>query len=350
MTYRHFLVPIDGTPLGVYTVDGAIALARSLGARLTFFHVAADFGATADGALLHAVDPSGFAEGALGTAAAILAKAEAAARGGGVAAASASALGDRPHEAIVAAAEAHGCDLIYMASHGRKGLKAAWQGSVVKKLLEHATLPVLVACVESNLPASAEQRALATIKDEHRSLAAVVHALRGTAAAAAETGAPDFRLLGAMLYYIEHFPERLHHPKEESYLFRLLAQRTHACDAVLAELRRQHAEGAGEFAALREALASFEAGTLDATTFSARVESFVQAQWVHMQAEEETVMPAARTHLTTQDWEAIAAAFHDNGDPRFGADADEPFADLCARLLNLAGAAAGRGRMDSHNS
>ncbi len=84
---------------------------------------------------------------------------------------------DRPYEAILGAAEARGCDLIFIASHGRRGIKGLMLGSETQKLLQHTTIPVLVSAVESNLPAAEIRAPLAVIRDEHRSLAAVIHGL-----------------------------------------------------------------------------------------------------------------------------------------------------------------------------
>ena len=106
--------------------------------------------------------------------------------------------------------------------------------------------------------------------------------------------------------------------------------------ALLAKLRTQHADGERLFAALRAGLASFQNGKISASVFSAQVEEFAQGQWDHMWAEENLVLPAASVHLHPEDWKAIAAAFHENADPRFGDHADEPFSALCTRLLNLA--------------
>ena len=339
--YQHLLVPIDGSPLSHATVEQAVALARSTGARLTFLHARADFGASSDGALLHATAPAAFVEGAAGNSSALLAKAGAAARAAGVASSAQAVISDRPHDAILDAALVLGCDLIFMASHGRRGLKGVLLGSVTQKVLQRATLPVLVAAVESNLPHSDAQRALTTIKDEHRSLAAVIHGLQHVLAEARTTNTrPDFALLRAMLFYIENFPERLHHPKEEAFLFRLLRQRTPECDAVIADLAQQHAAGAALFSALRRALTAFEADVTDGDArFSEAVERFAQAQWQHMAAEEKLVLPAASRHLTPGDWREIATAFLDNGDPRFGGLADEAFVHLFTRLLNLASGA-----------
>ncbi len=327
--YMHLLVPVDGTPLASATVEQALAYARVSGARLTFLHARPDVAASGEGALLHAMSPAVFADAAAGNARSVLAKAEAAARAAGVAAASMLVTTDRPHEAILDAARHAGCDLVFMASHGRRGLKGALLGSVTRKVLERATLPVLVAAVESNLAdLSDEQRALALLRDEHRSLAAVLHAMLGVVD---DTTRPaDPALLRAMLFYVEQFPERLHHPKEELHLFERLRRRTTECDALLVELEKQHAAGAARFAQLR---GQIDSG--DPASFARTLREFAQEQWQHMSAEETLVLPAATRHLKPKDWRAIAEAFEANSDPRFGAD--ESFETLASRLLELAG-------------
>jgi nucleotide-binding universal stress UspA family protein/hemerythrin-like domain-containing protein len=326
--YKHLLVPIDGTPLGTLTVDQAVAYATSTGARLTFLHARVDLGATGGGALLHAMSPGDFSAAAAGNAQAIVARAEVAARAAGVPCASRVTTSDHPYEAILEAAETAGCDLVFMASHGRRGLQGALLGSVTRKVLQNAKLPVLVAAVESNLAAlTDEQHAVAILREEHRSLAAVLHALLG--AIDAPTGQADPALLSAMLFYIEQFPERLHHPKEDTWLFRKLRQRTTECNALLTELEQQHVAGAQRFVDLRRAL---EVG--DRRAFALGVHDFAELQWQHMSTEERLVLPAASRHLDADDWREIAEAFGANGDPRFGTD--ESFDGLASRLLDLA--------------
>src|SRR5215471_10895225 len=121
--YRHVMVPLDDSPLAVDTVRQAVEFARTLGAKVTFFHAQADYGASSIGALERVMAPAAFNEHMAGEARAILAKAEVVARVAGVPHDSAVMTSDRPHEAILAAAEARGCDLIFISSHGRRGLK-----------------------------------------------------------------------------------------------------------------------------------------------------------------------------------------------------------------------------------
>ncbi|MDI1246591.1 MAG: universal stress protein [Rhodoferax sp.] len=336
--YRHLLVPIDGSLLSNHIVEQAVAFAQSVGSRLTFLHAQADFGATGAGALMRSTDQAAFNESAAGTARALLAKAESAARAAKVECNSLALTSDKPDDTILQVAASQGCDLIFMASHGRRGIKGMWLGSVMKKVLQRATVPVLVAAIEGNLVQNDEVRAVATIKDEHRSLAAVIHGLRMVMQErVGSKSSPDFSLLRAMLFYIKAFPDRLHHPKEEAYLFRKLSERTSECDSVIAQLQQQHVEGAQELRQLDVALARYEIGEVDAeAAFASAVDRFAQSQWTHMSVEEKLILPAASRHLQPIDWSSIAQAFQDNGDPRFGADTQESFVQLSSRLHNLA--------------
>lgn len=336
--YRHLLVPIDDSPLSVETVNQAVVFARALGAKVTFFHAQADYGASSIGALERVMSPAAFNEQMAGEARALLAKAEVVARTAGVEHDAFAMTSDRPHEAILAAAEARGCDLVFMASHGRRGIKGLVLGSQTQKVLQQATLPVLVSAVESNQPPSEADAALAVIRDEHRSLAAVVHGLEYVTREARERGVPpSFPLLHAMLHYVRAFPEALHHPKEELYLFRKLRARTQEFDATLDELARQHDEGTALVAALDEGIRRYAQDPQHGhAAFAAAVARFATAQMQHMALESKVILPGARAHLTGDDWKEIHAAFAQNGDPRFSVDADEEYRQLFARILNLA--------------
>ena len=180
--------------------------------------------------------------------------------------------------------------------------------------------------------------ALAIIHDEHRSLGAVVHGLRYLVREMREKGAaPDFKLLWAMIYYIDAFPAKMHHPKENAYLFARLRLRTREADAVLDELEREHAAGTRQVHELEHALGYFEADKPDGfEVFAAAVEKFAEEVWQHINVEEKVVIPLAKKYLTAEDWVEIAEAFGENGDPRFGAEPDHEFRDLFSRIVNLA--------------
>jgi len=258
---------------------------------------------------------------------------------------------DRPHEAILSVAESRACDLIFIASHGRRGIKGLMLGSETQKVLQHATIPVLVSAVESNLPKSGLHAPLAIIGDEHRSLAAVIHGMEYLVRQAREQKmAPSFALLHAMLHYIKAFPETLHHPKEDAYLFRKLRERTSEFDATLDELQRQHEEGHELVAELERSLLAYEAvPERGLSRFAAAVERFATSQMEHMALESKVIIPAARKYLTDEDWAEIGAAFAGNADPRFSVDNDEEFRQLFARIINLVPAsAAGATQLNPH--
>ena len=109
----------------------------------------------------------------LGKARELLTKAETAARALGVPCESRHAVSDRPAQAIVEAARAVGCDLIFMASHGQHGKIGMAFASEMMAVLMNARLPVLVSSIGE---LAAPARAIGIIRDEHRSLATVMHA------------------------------------------------------------------------------------------------------------------------------------------------------------------------------
>jgi len=336
--YRHLLVPLDDSPLAVDTVHQAVMFAKTLGAKVTFFHARSDYGASSIGALERVMSPAAFNDNMTGEAWAILAKAEVVARTAGVAHDTAMMTSDRPHEAILQAAELRGCDLIFIASHGHRGIKGLMLGSQTQKILQLTTIPVLVAAVESNMPCAEMLAPLTTIRDEHRSIAAVIHGLEFVARQARDQGAPpSFPLLRAMLHYLVAFPEELHHPKEDAYLFRKLRARTSEFDATLDELERQHAVGHDLVGELARSIDAYEANPLSGLSqFSEAVDRFSTSQIQHMALEAKVIIPAARVHLTREDWTEIGAAFAANGDPRFSVDNDEEFRELFVRIVNLA--------------
>lgn len=180
--------------------------------------------------------------------------------------------------------------------------------------------------------------ALNIIHDEHRSLAAVVHGLRYLVRESrTKNKRPDFKVLWSMIFYLDEFPAKMHHPKENAYLFARLRQRTHEADAVIANLERQHSAGGQHVRALEHALGHYEAGFADGLEmFSAAVEKFADEMLRHMAFEESTLIPLARKYLTPEDWVEIGAAFSENGDPRFDAETDQDCRDLFSRIVNLA--------------
>lgn len=180
--------------------------------------------------------------------------------------------------------------------------------------------------------------ALNIIYDEHRSLAAVVQGLRHLVGEyRRRRGSVDFKLLHAIVFYLDEFPQKLHHPKEDAYLFARLQRRTHIADTIIAELREQHAQGMHHVGNLRAALDRFAADEANGIeNFSVAIEQFAADILRHMALEESVLIPLARRYLSAEDWVEISVAFGENGDPRFFADEEHDFAELFSRILMLA--------------
>jgi nucleotide-binding universal stress UspA family protein len=144
--FKNILVPTDGSELSSATVTRAVSFAREAGARITFFYAQPDFPMPiyGEGALIDPTTPEQFSKAAAAEAATILEKAQAEATAGGVESVTDTAVSEIPYEGIIQAAERDGCDLIFMASHGRRGLKGFLLGSETQKVLTHSKIPVLV--------------------------------------------------------------------------------------------------------------------------------------------------------------------------------------------------------------
>ncbi len=144
--FKHFLVPTDGSTLSESTVARAVSFAKEAGARVTFFYSQPDFPMPiyGEGALIDPTTPEQFAKAAAAEAEQILQRAKAVADAEGVAADTDTVVNEIPYEAIIDAADRHGCDLIFMASHGRRGIAGLLLGSETQKVLTHSKTPVLV--------------------------------------------------------------------------------------------------------------------------------------------------------------------------------------------------------------
>ena len=187
-------------------------------------------------------------------------------------------------------------------------------------------------------------KAISKIHDEHRSLAAVLHGLKQLAHDAEDSPVrPGFAAFRAMIRYIDEFPEKLHHPKEDDYLFARLLVRYPAAKPLVDMLHAEHVEGAQRVRELERSLLFFEEGwPKGAREFRQTVDAFAEFHWKHMRAEETELMPLAERHLTAEDWKAIDAAFGVNQDPVAGVR-EKDMEALFTRIVNLAPAPIGLG-------
>ena len=183
---------------------------------------------------------------------------------------------------------------------------------------------------------------LSIIRQEHRALSAMLrsitlllgeHRRRGTV--------PDFDALRAMLFYVDEFPEKLHHPKETRLLFPKLRGLDPQVDSVLDRLDHDHACGGHAVRELAHALLAFEmmaeTGQREARreVFETAVQKYVAFYLEHMHLEETVVLPLAESALGAADWAELDAAFLANRDPLAGHEADEPYRPLFRKILRL---------------
>ena len=178
------------------------------------------------------------------------------------------------------------------------------------------------------------------ILHEHRALSAMLRAIllllgehrrRGTL--------PDFGALRAMLFYVDEFPEKLHHPKESRLLFPKLRGHSAHSDGVLDRLCRDHERGEHAIRGLEHALLRFELmGETDQheprrATFETAMTLYVRFYLEHMHIEEAQVLPLAEAMLGAGDWAELDDAFLANRDPLTGFDAVAAYQPLFKTIL-----------------
>jgi len=144
--FKNILVPTDGSPLSGHAIKLAVRLAKEQDARVTGFWVGPEWEANVHGETVVTgfVSPQQHAARVKKIAARYLGAVEKAAATEGVRCKVAHAVGGFPYDEIVKAARRNGCDLIVMASHGRRGISKLLLGSETSKVLAHSPVPVLV--------------------------------------------------------------------------------------------------------------------------------------------------------------------------------------------------------------
>jgi len=225
-----------------------------------------------------------------------------------------------------------------MASRGAAGTWAGWlHSSQTERVLRHAPIALLVTRVAAARPLDATDRAIGVIQAEHRSIVVVVHAMRELAQEALDpAGRPDLDTLQRMLNYLVQFPARVHHPKEEEVLHRLLLKRTPDSALLLAEVEAQHGTVRRLIEDASRALVTARTGGADSVRHMAdRVQALCSHVLDHVGLEERRVLPLARASFQDGDWEEVASAFSDNDDPRFGELATAELRRLFFGIANL---------------
>ena len=191
-----------------------------------------------------------------------------------------------------------------------------------------------------------KHRSLEIIRDEHSSLAAMLQSMRMLV----DRGPGDdpknfFDVLRAMLFYIDEFPERLHHPKETELLFPRVAAAAPEVGVAIARLDRDHEYTEKAVRDIQHLLMAWEyMGESRRQAFVDGFTRYVNLYLAHMQLEEQEVLPAAEKHLTEADWKLLDAEFEKNCDPLTGKYKPDPaYEALFTRIVMNAPAPVGLG-------
>src|SRR5688572_30759687 len=155
------------------------------------------------------------------------------------------------------------------------------------------------------------------IRDQHASIAAVLRSLSFMV----DHGPGDeperfFDVLRAMLFYIDEFPERQHHPTESSLLFPKLLHLAPELSTVIEDLEADHLIGESRVRALQHRLLAWELlGESRRFAFEEAVRTYVRFYLGHMRREEAELLPVAQKLLSPADWAELDAAFLAEPDP-----------------------------------
>jgi nucleotide-binding universal stress UspA family protein len=144
--YKNILIPTDGSGTAEKAVAAGIEFAREANAKVTWFTAVPEYQLPTEAELMtrHAISQDEHNKRSREKAEKILAGPAHRSRAAGIACETDYTQSDHPYEAIIAAAKRHGCDLIFMSSHGRKVLPALFFGSETRDVLTHSTIPTLV--------------------------------------------------------------------------------------------------------------------------------------------------------------------------------------------------------------
>jgi nucleotide-binding universal stress UspA family protein len=142
--FKHILIPTDGSDLSRKAILYGVRLAKESGAQVTGLTVAEPYHAASMDMVLIPVDEGDYEEQSRLLSEKAMEQVKMAAQAADVPCETIREVHDQPYRAIIDAAHALGCDLIVMASHGRRGISALLLGSETVKVLTHSTIPVLV--------------------------------------------------------------------------------------------------------------------------------------------------------------------------------------------------------------
>lgn len=191
-----------------------------------------------------------------------------------------------------------------------------------------------------------QNTALKIMREEHTAMAAVLRSL-GMMIDVGPRDEPErfFDVMRAMLFYVDEFPERLHHPKESKLLFPKLALAVPKLFTLIADLERDHIQGEAKVRELQHMLLAWELiGESRRAAFENAAKVYVEFYLRHMRTEETELFPVAQQVLSPTDWAELDAAFLKDRDPLAGGQRDPCYDRLFTRIVTAAPAPIGVGR------
>ena len=178
--------------------------------------------------------------------------------------------------------------------------------------------------------------ALQVIRDEHAAVSAVLRSmLQMMERDPDEQPERFFDVLRAMLFYIDEFPERRHHPKESDLLFPKIARVAPELMGVIERLEADHVSGESRVRELQHLLLAWELlGDSRRAAFQEAAARYVEFYLNHMRTEETELLPVAQKHLSEADWTQLNAAFATHADdPLVSGDHDPVYDRLFTRIV-----------------
>ena len=174
------------------------------------------------------------------------------------------------------------------------------------------------------------------LRSEHLALKGIYRILRMEAQLLSQNQAADFPVLEAIVEYICEFPDRIHHPKEEQYVFQLMRERSPDAESLLDTLLQQHEQEDQLIAELQQKLSAFKTDPSQRDVFIDVAKRYADFLENHLAIEDKQAFPLAKQILTAADWDVIDRGFATNDDPLAAGKPTERYTRLHHKIMSLA--------------
>ncbi len=188
---------------------------------------------------------------------------------------------------------------------------------------------------ETTRPDRSPADLLARWHSDHRNFARLLDLVEQQVDAFHADKSPDYELMRLIVYYLRHYPDRFHHPRED-VAFARLVKRDPRLQQEVARRMQEHVVIAAAGEALLNCLNEIIVGVvIERSTLEAAAATYLVYYRHHLAAEERQVIPRAVELLTPADWAAVAA-IPTEPDPLFGVDFDARYSELRRQIAREA--------------